>query len=497
MALLLFFLGIVPALRESVKSWLRHASLRKVCFKFSDWFGDLFAGFVVTVGSAVVIVLGLSVIIDWLRRPESERIFLFLRSAPLMSGVSILLPTLLVSVVGFMWGFTMLTRLRLMEGLPRPWLNVTQGRGSLAGVVGLEEKISRTLTYGFHSFPLWPLTFLVAGVALLLIDSGLLLQPLSPSLAGPAYDLFIQWSFFLANYVLVLTFLRLIWTWLELKPLLRQFSWHPIAEAFRRLPHGPTWAPFTGWTGRTVTFADIEYLLERGIRFVRKLEEEEGAPQPTLDKTLQKAQKSYRAGLCAQADGDWRTALMKRNRTLVHLSKICRPVLDRLEAFWETGQRSDIPPDAKSSKAPMLMQVGEEFIAGRSAIFLQNILSHTRNFAGFVVVGLVLILFAIISYPFQPKQLLLTYSWIVILTVVVAILLIVVQLDRDTILSYMAGTVPGRLNWTGEFALRLITYILVPLLSLLAAQFPAIGAGVVEWIQTFVAAVPSGIFGPE
>jgi hypothetical protein len=338
--------------------------------------------------------------------------------------------------------------------------------------------------------------FVLAGVAWLLIRSGWLLQPLSPSWAGPAYDLFIQASFFLANLVLLLTFLRLLWTWLELKPLLRQLSWHPIAEAFKRLPPGPSWAPFTGWTGRMVTFADVEYLLERGIRFVRQLEEESD-PQPALDETLEEAQKSYRTGLCAYAEGDWRNALRERNRTLEHLSSISRPVMNRLEAFWDTGQRSDQPAEDRSGKIPPLIKLGEEFVACRSAIFLQNILAHTRNFAGFVVVGLVLILFAITSYPFQPKQLLLAYSWIVILTVVVAILLIVVQLDRDAILSYMAGTVPGRLNWTGGFALRLVTYILVPLLSLLAAQFPAIGAGFVEWIQTFVATVPSGIFGPE
>lgn len=86
--------------------------------------------------------------------------------------------------------------------------------------------------------------------------------------------------------------------------------------------------------------------------------------------------------------------------------------------------------------------------------------------------GLILILLATNSYPFQPRESLLLFSWVAILTVVGVTFVIFVQISRDRVLSLLAGTTPGQVNVTRDFVFRVLFNVLLPVLALLGAQFP-------------------------
>jgi hypothetical protein len=81
-------------------------------------------------------------------------------------------------------------------------------------------------------------------------------------------------------------------------------------------------------------------------------------------------------------------------------------------------------------------------------------------------------LFAVSSYPFDPRNLLLLFSWIVILPVVGIALWVFIQMNRDPVLSYLNGTKAGKINWDWDFTFRVFAYGIVPILALLGAQFP-------------------------
>jgi hypothetical protein len=49
---------------------------------------------------------------------------------------------------------------------------------------------------------------------------------------------------------------------------------------------------------------------------------------------------------------------------------------------------------------------------------------------------------------------------------------IFVQINRDRVMSMLSGTTPGELNWNGTFVWRLVLFGLIPILTLLGAQFP-------------------------
>jgi hypothetical protein len=100
---------------------------------------------------------------------------------------------------------------------------------------------------------------------------------------------------------------------------------------------------------------------------------------------------------------------------------------------------------------------------------------HIRQFRYFIstlTAAVMLLLLAVTSYPFEPYRLLLTCMWTLVAAVVGAGLWVYVQLDRNTLVSLMSGTPPNRLTLDSAFALRVVTWTFVPLLSVAAAQYP-------------------------
>ena len=106
-----------------------------------------------------------------------------------------------------------------------------------------------------------------------------------------------------------------------------------------------------------------------------------------------------------------------------------------------------------------------------------------QNLVYFVMVGLLLMLLAVISYPFQPTDLLLLYNWSIILAFVALTLVVFVQIDRDTVLSLLSGTTPGRVTWNRAFVYRILTYVILPVSALLGAQFPDVLRQAISWIS--------------
>ena len=98
---------------------------------------------------------------------------------------------------------------------------------------------------------------------------------------------------------------------------------------------------------------------------------------------------------------------------------------------------------------------------------------HQFRYFLYVTTGCALLLvLAVGSYPFEPYRLLLTFIWVVMLSVVGACLWVFVQLDRNTLMSHISGTTPQSVTLDGAFALRVLAWTIVPLLSVAAAQYP-------------------------
>jgi hypothetical protein len=108
-----------------------------------------------------------------------------------------------------------------------------------------------------------------------------------------------------------------------------------------------------------------------------------------------------------------------------------------------------------------------------------------RNLLTCVTAGGLLLLVTISSYPFEPRQFLMLSLWSFILSVVVSVTIVLVQMDGDEVFSRVGGTTPHQFTWDRTFSSALFTHGVLPVAGLLAAQFPAIGAGVQALLEIF------------
>jgi len=158
-----------------------------------------------------------------------------------------------------------------------------------------------------------------------------------------------------------------------------------------------------------------------------------------------------------------------------------------MEGYWFSVQIDDAPA-ANTPGAKEFFDQAEEFIVGRAVNFLAVVFPAIQNLGFFVLAGLLLMLLAVTSYPFQPRNEFLFFNWVVILFFVGTVFWIFIQMDRDTILSLLNDTVPGQVNFSRELVLRTMLYVAVPLMALLGAQFPE---SLRQMLSLFTAAQPS------
>jgi hypothetical protein len=129
----------------------------------------------------------------------------------------------------------------------------------------------------------------------------------------------------------------------------------------------------------------------------------------------------------------------------------------------------------------------EEFVALLYTAFILIVLVRIR---GLIVAAggmYVLLLAAVNVYPFQPQVVIRTGLMILLVVIVGIVGFVYAQMHRDSTLSYITGTEPGELGL--NFWIRIVSFVAVPAISLLASQFPQIAGLFSSWVEPAVNAL--------
>jgi hypothetical protein len=144
---------------------------------------------------------------------------------------------------------------------------------------------------------------------------------------------------------------------------------------------------------------------------------------------------------------------------------------------------AEIPTDALLPH----VRAAEEFFVLPYLAFIQNILGRLRSIAMgslWLFVGATL---AVSSYPFDPLDVLGALFLAVFVGVAGVTILVYSQMCRDATLSHITNTKPGELGF--DFWLRLVGFGIGPLIGLLTTLFPSITDFALSWLQPSVAAL--------
>ena len=175
-----------------------------------------------------------------------------------------------------------------------------------------------------------------------------------------------------------------------------------------------------------------------------------------------------------QGDG----AALVRTRlwhTATHVVNHLIPGLDR--GYWTP------PAPPHPTNVTLWYKRGERVVGLYVALLIRDVLSRvTSGLTVALLLGMVLFLGHLFyTFPGRPFWLLFDLGVLTITGIVGASLLL--SFDRDSILSRLWSTEPGKISWSSGFVYRAASYIALPLLTLFALRFPEVGGRLLGWIE--------------
>jgi hypothetical protein len=370
-------------------------------------------------------------------------------------------------------GFTMIgiglgcwrVRLRFLDthrfGVPEPprrkcFENIEPPIAQALGEEGmslaeLERRLLFVIRSPWRAMPAVPMVVL----ALLVVTVGILAWIKPPQSFEPDWrNRLISGFAVLAFLPITGNFARVVATWVLLRRLLDGVGSHPAVAALKTLPPAlvrPLSAQFSV-SGSTVR--DLAYPL----RVLQRLAEKDGAFANAHDDcaSLMADELEYAAG---QIAGVPKAATAKAE-------KVASALLERSSAL--SRLRKDFDAETRA--------IVDEYTATLLAVFVPRYVRHFRLFVPPIVVGAVLSALMTSLYFVQPARLITSVIFVWVAAMVLTLFVVYVDLDRDVVISGIGQTTAGSVRFDWSFAFRIVSWGLIPLGSLLAAQDPTIGS---------------------
>jgi hypothetical protein len=475
-----FVILVVPAAAATVlvaRKTIRSAAARwKVARKhrMSQIFFSLF-----TIAAPVcILILALLFAHDMCGLGAFRQFFLNLRMFNIGSGLSLLLPLFFVGssvVLFFVWVFR---RLRGLEELGDPESRrfLEFGTKSFVGLEAEEANVRRVLSCSSFKLRMAVVVTLLVGVPCAFIFIFRLVR----SIEVGSFYLFFGATFFFAYVAIALACLRFFSLWQATRKLLRRLAYHPMAISFRTLPKERLGATALTFSGAFKPFSGLDFSVKQAGALVR-LAKSMGAQISGLEPAATEAERALYHAQEAEAKNDWKKSLVLRRQAHSALSRLCQILADALNPYWTLSEPLS-RWNLKNEEHKELIKQAEYFLAMRVVTFLFHIFFHLKNLLGFIFIGLLLMLLAATSYPFQPREWILWLNWALILGAVFLTMIFFIQMNRNSIISHLTQTDPGRLDWNADFITRLLVYGAAPVLALLSAQFPDTLRQIVAWL---------------
>lgn len=450
------------------------------------------AGFSGIVGMALLVpMLGLG---QQLR--EHVNLVLALRRSALPSyGLSPVVPLLTLFCGVYLWGHHNLRRIRLLERMADIQEDLLD---ELAGDLRLRRKVEAVA----QSLRSPTLRFIGAGLLLSGLISVTIFSGLMTLEWWPINHLF-RFLFALVSVFIWFSFWRFLSLWGHFRGFLNLLGHGRMAQSFDRMP-----VRFARGLG-VLLLEELPELTKREALALHwnLLKNHLGRLEPELE-----------ALLVSVPDATALRRLLDELKALAapgrdpeagdvppqNPAKASLLVIQILKHFWDgrplKGDLSGRPPVSGGSELHttntadlymktlpdslhLWLRLLEDFIAVQVVAYIDRLFPHLRNALVFSTLGMLVMLLSISTYPFQPEHFLLMLVWFMIFTIAGLTFFVLIQMNRDEVLSRVAKSEPGKLSWDRRFMAQLLVYVAVPVVSLLAAQFPAVHQSVFFWLE--------------
>ena len=422
----------------------------------------------------------------------------FFRYIHVTSGVSLLPCALLLVLAGLWWAWHSLQGLSSLDGR-RPRLpKAGENERWQTGLYSLTEEGNRPLLHVLSpSFFAAKQIYIPVAFAVFVSFCVVAAETKSIGL-HPVQTLefcSIDFLFFLAHLaiacVLVAELARLTVCWMELRQPLRTLDRLPLRRAFRELK-GFSWNWLWSLEGGSVQ--DGYRASSRELEALQHLRLSAGKSSTdfVLKTVVHRIQGLLKAVRLPHAAGkkrnfEWTRELLGEVANLhLRLADLCRDDLELLQASWameaKTSLFFDANPKSGPDKAvPEETRKREQFVALVYVNFLVTVLLRMRTIIVTIAGLYILLPLSLSLYPVEPKVILRALLIILFFVIVTVVGIVYGQMHKDSVLSCLTDTTPGELGT--DFYLKMASFIVLPLISLLVSQFPDVNSFLFSWLQ--------------
>ena len=430
---------------------------------------------------------------------QQRMLFLFNRSVDLANGVSPAVPILLLCGALYLWG---LQHFRT-RGVP--------SRTILSRRLGeLDAMRSRPAALEYAATPPTPAVgpsldtmaslrlgvLLTVAVLQLFWYVGLMGMTGVTTIESAEYTRFFQFGSMLLQALVAVSIAQFLFVWARTRRRLECFVGHqgvsgPLSAAFARLPLS---LRRLGMFARVPRLDDLEdavltaCAVAAPVKFagVGRVDVKALLRQPELgqDDALPADLLAGLNAAFADEKATDRGRTFSDTKTWAHVLAFTAKA--RMLAFAVTRLGSDAID--KPTKA--WLERVDDLVAMNIALIVRELGGRLVASMLLTMVMTLMILASHTWYPAQPRQVLLGFSWACIVASVAASVRVFIQMDRNEVVSHITGTTPNRTTWDLALVSRVLLWVVVPLLSLFAAQFPDVGRTLLQWLQPIQKALP-------
>ena len=202
----------------------------------------------------------------------------------------------------------------------------------------------------------------------------------------------------------------------------------------------------------------------------------------------------------------WRIA----GKSTTHTRTALKPYLDAAQCYVDhllykstTGERASlkdqlllnacfdvsVSPSTKGEACWLQERCAEgdvlviDYAALRYVALIKYVNAQMRWLVGYILYGFVFLIVGVKTYPFQGQHTISSLLTIIFSAMVVMFGIVFIEMDSDPLLSTLERSTPGKANYFEAAALRLLSVGGIPLIAVLASQFPVIERFLLSWIR--------------
>ena len=472
----------------------------------------------------------LSACVGWLvwraDLPAIENLLLVARSVDPL-GMSPLVPLGYLAGGLYLWGICGLRRISVLGRF--------SGRSPLPSEAAHDalRNVTRKLR-GVWDGGLWRQE--IFAIVLLTVPGLYFWRRLLPTFEGGAYDFLLKAGFLALYGTVGFAFVQFIILWQLLARFLTQVAAQPMVDAYDRVAVKVSGSFGLQLSARVPDARELDvsaYNCRALLAMAKTIGEKDGGAAgailkdavPRLAKYVEQLQRTTRERSSEPPDSAAVDSVvhedggMERHEADIHSNFFgaSNELFSVLEKLWDVrvasadatavskqvelkellpgGGRAEIPTaalfmGAMSPEVYLWMRMAEDFVAMRVATFIHHVLFQLRNLLVFALVGSLLLALAAGAYPLQPARFVTIFAWLLVFLVIAGSLYSIVLMERNELLSRLARSTPGRIDFNFTLVGHLVVYVFLPAAAVLANIFPEISDVLFAWLQPLERLLP-------